>query len=750
MAGRTVTLRITGTSKELQAALAEAGLAADEASAHIGDKLAGAGEKAAGGFSRIGQAIQNFTGLPVADIFDKIASKFDSLDSKGQKLTQAMSTLGGATLAAGAVGFAAAGVEAIHMADAFDTAQASLQTAVKNSGNSWSQFSGPIEDAYGKMAQLGFNSTETAQALTSLTTATGSPTKAISDLSVAADLARLKHISLTDASGILTKTLAGSTRALTSLGINLDIGSAKLSSMHTATQTLQTAQMHLSETQQKIADGSLKGVAAQQALENAQRSVQVATENLSRDQKAGGDIMDALHEKTKGAASAFGQTLPGQIQIAKAQIQDLGVKFGEWLTPKITEAMKAVEAIVGWFEKHKVVAEALGVVIGGVLAIAVATFAVNTGVKMVKSVQQATESLGKLVTKIPEFISGLGEAGAAETEFSETSEATGAASSAAFGPVGIAIMAIVAIGTLVATHWQQVKEVLLSVWNGIKEAAVAVWDFIKEHIKVIVEAIAVLVTGGIGALALLIYNNWSKIKADAVAAWDAIVSFFTSIPSKIVGALSALGSDIAGVVLNAFHMWEQVNVTAMVDVLNFFESIPGKILGVLGSGLKVLEGWGSDLVHGIVHGIESAASDIGHALEDAIKSGWNAVKGAINSIPVIGGALGAIGLATGGYVTKPTFAVVGEAGPEFVIPEAQLKAEFAAGISPLPDSFLGGGGGGGLPMGAAATPAAGPTAATPSGAPGTSVTQYFNVESNATPQDLAHSVSVALRLAGIS
>src|SRR5208282_5239377 len=85
----------------------------------------------------------------------------------------------------------------------------------------------------------------------------------------AADLARAKNISLSDAVGILTKANAGSTRALTQLGINIDIGTGKLTAIQKATQSVTDAQTHLAQVQQNVDDGSTKGVAAAQALANA-------------------------------------------------------------------------------------------------------------------------------------------------------------------------------------------------------------------------------------------------------------------------------------------------------------------------------------------------------------------------------------------------------------------------------------------------------------------------------------------------
>ncbi len=52
---------------------------------------------------------------------------------------------------------------------------------------------------------------------------------------------------------------------------------------------------------------------------------------------------------------------------------------------------------------------------------------------------------------------------------------------------------------------------------------------------------------------------------------------------------------------------------------------------------------------------------------------WKTFSGGINAGDV-GGVLSLPGFASGGYVTKPTVAVIGEAGPEYVIPEKKLES----------------------------------------------------------------------------
>lgn len=212
-----------------------------------------------------------------------------------------------------------------------------------------------------------------------------------------------------------------------------------------------------------------------------------------------------------------------------------------------------------------------------------------------------------------------------------------------------------------------------------------------------------LITSATSTLAGYLLGAWTTISGAALSAWHLIdtnlvqpivsffgstipnvlvatVSFFTGLPGRIGGALSSLATTITG----AFGQpgaW--VNSNIIQPVIAFFSGLPGKIVSAIGSGLTVLVSWGSDIVTGIVNGITAAASAIGTAIMSAVKSGISGVASTLNSIPVLGKVFSAIpGLASGGLVTKPTLAMVGEAGPEVVLPLSAITAGFLSGIAP--------------------------------------------------------------------
>jgi TP901 family phage tail tape measure protein len=228
---------------------------------------------------------------------------------------------------------------------------------------------------------------------------------------------------------------------------------------------------------------------------------------------------------------------------------------------------------------------------------------------------------------------------------------------------------------------------ITSALNGVKNFITTTWDTEVAFFEALPGRI-LSALGSLGALLLgWIQSAISGVVGYVQQAWANEVAFFSALPGRILGALGSLGSLLVGWITTAFAALSSALSGAVASVLSFFTGLPGQILGALGDAGSLLVGWGKDLISGIANGVTGAAGTIGHALVSAVTGAVGDVKNAVNNIPVIGGALSAIGLATGGYVTRPTLALVGEDGPEFVIPEAEARSHFAAGVAPLPSDI---------------------------------------------------------------
>lgn len=256
-------------------------------------------------------------------------SEMDKTAAAHQKLAQTAKVAGGLIVAA-AVPVA---VAAVHMADAYEEAHARFQNAVKNTGGTLRTFQGQIDAVERKLTSLGFSNTEAESALATLTRASGSTTKALRDIALAADIARARNISLQSATDLLAKVETGHVALLGRYGI--------------ATK-----------------DAAGKTLSVEQALVS-------------------------LSQKFGGQARQSAETFAGKLQVVRAEVTNLGTKLGQFLIPIIEQVIAKIIDIVNWFEKHRAVAVALAIAVGTVLtaaflawAAAAAVAAANTVIAM--------------------------------------------------------------------------------------------------------------------------------------------------------------------------------------------------------------------------------------------------------------------------------------------------------------------------------------------------------------------------------
>ncbi len=476
MSDRVVKVVIAGEAAGGVRAFTEVSLAADEAAGSTTKSMDHAGSKIGGMFEKLGQSINNNLGFG-GGAFSKFGASLDKANTKGKKFGAALSELGKGALIGGVAGLAAFAGESVHLADEFDVAQAQLRTAVGATGKSFDALSGHFKKAYDNAANFGFTQTETAQALTMLTTATKSPTKAIKDLGLAMNLARFRHEDLATASQQLTTVFGGNLRAVKQLGLNLNIGSASLHSVQSATMTLTTAQRKLKQIQQSLADGSASTVSNQKAIQSAHNSVTNATLaetkaqyhlqvtqqqiaeglispitanvrltdaqmgvtsasarlqqaqtslaqtlsvqgasaavktakahdellnaqiavrqdalKLKQSQDAIPKVLQAITDKTKGAANAYGKTLAGQLDVAKSKLSNLAILVGEKIIPIFSK-------MIGWLDRNTGAFKAIAIVIGGVLSLAIGKFLVDKGRALVKWYGDAGKAMEKMARK---------------------------------------------------------------------------------------------------------------------------------------------------------------------------------------------------------------------------------------------------------------------------------------------------------------------------------------------------------------
>ena len=178
-----------------------------------------------------------------------------------------------------------------------------------------------------------------------------------------------------------------------------------------------------------------------------------------------------------------------------------------------------------------------------------------------------------------------------------------------------------------------------------------------------------IVDGAMGGVLAVVKKVMGFVTHVIPAAFATVINWIKS-HWKIVAVL--IGGPIALAVLAIKAHFNDIKA-GISNVISFIRGVPGKIRGLVGN----FKAAGSALMHALIDGLKNAAGavgDIGRAIADSLISFLNGVlphslnidKGPIHiNVPLFPTIPH---LASGGIATRATLALIGEAGPEAVVP----------------------------------------------------------------------------------
>ena len=219
--------------------------------------------------------------------------------------------------------------------------------------------------------------------------------------------------------------------------------------------------------------------------------------------------------------------------------------------------------------------------------------------------------------------------------------------------------------------WSNLSNLGSDIWNGITGTLNNAWSVLSNFGSWLWTKITDAFSGAWSIISNFGSWIWEKITGALSGAWSIISNFGNWIWTKITDALSNIGASISG-----FGTWLWNKITgALSDITTkisgFGTWLWTKITDSLSTGWETLKTIGTT----IYNSIKDAVSGIGR---EAYKALHNAIASLLNSIanielPIVGkpfkGLIGTIPLlASGGIVTKPTIAMIGEKGAEAVVP----------------------------------------------------------------------------------
>lgn len=544
--------------------------------------------------------------------------KFGSLGARMNKVGQ----VSGRILAGGLLLAGAAAVKAGQAAADDELAQAKLaQTLQKATGATAAQIAQTEEWISAQGRSLGITDDELRPAISKLAVATG-------------DL--------------------GEAQRLAALAMDISAGSGK--SLDSVVTALQKAQ-----------NGSVGGLAR----------LGVATKNAAGETKSFDEIQQDLAKTYTGAAAKAADTTAGKQKILQVQFAELQEEIGARLIPVLTKLATAGLVVVDWIGKNQTTVAVLVGTLGGLLAITWAT---------TKAIAAWTA-----ITKI---------AAAAQIVFTNVQWALNAAMAA--NPVGLVVLAIVALVAALVIAYKKsetfrdivnaafgaVKDVALAVFGAITGAISATWGWIENHWPLLLA----ILTGPIGLAALAIAKNWDSIKAGVKAVKDFIIARFKDVATWLAGLPGKIKTSLSNLTSTVRTIFDDAMSAGLTKVKNIGATIVGWLTGIptaLG-GTKIIQSFknaGAALIGAVVDGMKNAAGVISGIAGNV----WTAVKTMLNAaIDKINAALeftielpgpnisvnppNIPHLAKGGVVSKPTLALIGEDGPEAVVPLGKKNA----------------------------------------------------------------------------
>jgi hypothetical protein len=191
-----------------------------------------------------------------------------------------------------------------------------------------------------------------------------------------------------------------------------------------------------------------------------------------------------------------------------------------------------------------------------------------------------------------------------------------------FGLILLGVAATIAAAVLLARNWDSVSRTVGAAFDRIENAARAVFDWIKRNWPLLLG----ILTGPFGLAAVAIIKNWDKIEEGARALVAAIRGAFEGLLSYMGGIVDRV-ANVVGRIVNAI----KAPINAVIGAWNQLEFRVPRIQ---------------------LPSIRIAGRKIGG-------QGFGPFTFEFPDLPK---------LARGGIVTGPTVAMLGEAGPEAVIP----------------------------------------------------------------------------------
>ena len=429
------------------------------------------------------------------------------------------------------------------------------------------------------------------------------------------------------------------------------------------------------------------------------------TEALKTVGGASGRTGKAFEEMAQGPGFQMNQLLTS----LKNSSIVLGDAIANTLGPYLEKLVGWLQKATDWFSKLPDPAKKMIIIIAGIAAaigpvlmmlgmMLPAIGAITTALKL-QTIAMVAHKVALIASKV-----AMGIATAAQWLLNVAMSAN---------PIGLIILAIVAVIAIIV--------LLVKKFDWVKEKAIKIWNAIAGFFGKIGGAIKNVLINmtPVG----LIIKHWGTIKKKASEIWGKVTGFFGGVKDKVKGHMTDMAESVKKKVTDAWRKTRdnakeiankfnidtstttgKVAATVLGMGKTIYDKLPGPIQGAVRSvlghfkglweGAKEKVGWVKDKFQDLIDFFKELPERVGRIFSDV----WNAMKTGIKSslnwiIDKLNWLIGKLNwiprhlpgefwpeipeiprLARGGIVTEPTLALLGERGPEAVVPLSSASA----------------------------------------------------------------------------
>lgn len=389
-----------------------------------------------------------------------------------------------------------------------------------------------------------------------------------------------------------------------------------------------------------------------------------------------GNLQEALGAKlipiVDAAATWIGERLPVAVDAITGKAQELADGFNQNILPALQSVadfasgtvLPKLTELFGFFSEHQLVVPAFAAVVVGVLVPAFTAWAVEAGLAAVETIA-ATYPLILVVGALAAVAFGLM---AAYNNSQLFRDVVGAVTALL---VDLYNTALVPAGTFLRDQFVKVWADLQQVWTAIQ----------ANVIPPLIGGLTMLYNNVLLPLLGFVRENADAFKALAVVA-GILAAIMATVVVLAIGAvivvigitIAATAAVVAGIVLWISTMFRLAQVAW--DVFNNVKDAVGSAASFIGDKVATIIGIFSSLRDRLNFGglFDGFANSFRSAISTVVGI-WNRLHFTVPSFDAFGVTVGGfsvgvqpIALASGGIVTSPTIALVGEAGPEAVVP----------------------------------------------------------------------------------